>query len=487
MDIKRLTIADLHAAYASGSLSVEAVTGAYLDAITHRDGKVKAFLSVLASTAIERAEALDKRLAAGEKPSGLFGVPMAIKDNLCLAGTRTTAGSQALENYIAPYTATAVQRLLDAGAVILGKTNLDEFAMGSSTENSAFQKTTNPWDATRVPGGSSGGSAAAVSAEEVLVALGSDTGGSIRQPASFCGLVGLKPTYGRVSRAGLIALASSLDQVGPFARTVADALTVFQTIAGPDAADATTIDAPHVDAAVLQKGFKGLRVGVLPDAQMAGVDPGVAERVADAVRIMEHAGATIVPVQVTHIEDCLAMYAVMVTSEASSNLARYDGLRFGTALVPEPKEDFAAYTQRVRGATFGAEPQRRILLGTYALSKGYAGQFYHRAQTLQAVIAQEFDKVFASVDVLFGPTSPSVAFPLGAKFNDPLTMYLSDIFTVPANIANLPAMSMPIGFSQHLPVGGQFIAARYREDSLFQVAAAFEGESGIRNLAAPAQ
>lgn len=487
MDIKRLTIAELHSAYASGALTVEAVTSAYLDAITHRDGTVKAYLTVLASAAIARAETLDKRLAAGEKPSGLFGVPIAIKDNLCLAGTRTTAGSRALENYIATYTATAVQRLLDAGAVILGKTNLDEFAMGSSTENSAFQKTTNPWDATRVPGGSSGGSAAAVAAEETLVALGSDTGGSIRQPASFCGLVGLKPTYGRVSRSGVVALASSLDQVGPFARTVADAFAVFQTIVGPDAVDATTVDAPLVDAAVLQKGMQGLRVGVLPDADMEGVDPGVAQRVAEAVQTMKQAGAVIVPVQVDHIEDCLAMYAIIVTSEASSNLARYDGIRFGAALPVQPKEHFAAYTQRVRGMTLGAEPQRRIMLGAYALSKGYADQYYHRARALQGTLTAAFEKVFANVDVLFGPTSPSVAFPLGAKFSDPLTMYLSDIFTVPANIANLPALSLPIGFSQQLPVGGQFMAPRFREDLLFQAAAALEAEGGMPNVAAAAQ
>ncbi|MEK7631747.1 MAG: Asp-tRNA(Asn)/Glu-tRNA(Gln) amidotransferase subunit GatA [Patescibacteria group bacterium] len=485
MDPKRLTITELHAAYENGSLTVEAVTSAYLDSITHQDGKIKAYLSVLATAAIEQAEALDRRLAAGEKPAGLFGVPVAIKDNLCLVGTRTTAGSKILENYIAPYTATVVQRLIDAGAVILGKTNLDEFAMGSSTENSAFQKTTNPWDTTRVPGGSSGGSAAAVAAGEALVALGSDTGGSIRQPASFCGLVGLKPTYGRVSRAGVVALASSLDQVGPFARNVADAFRLFQTIAGQDGADATTVDAPRVDAASLTKGLQGMRVGVLPDADMKGVDPGVAERVADAVRTLEKAGATIVPVTIPHAQLCLAIYALIVTSESSSNLARYDGLRYGTTLEPKPQETFAAYTTRVRGTALGAEPQRRTLLGTYALSKGYADQFYHRAHQLQAAVAWEFDNAFKIVDVLFGPTSPSVAFPLGEKANDPLTMYLSDIFTAPANIANVPALSLPIGFSQKLPVGGQFVGPRFREDVVFRAAAAFETESGITNLVAP--
>lgn len=486
MDPKRLTIAELHDAYANGSLSVEAVTSAYLDSITHRDGSVRAYLSVQASAAIERAEALDKRLASGEKPSGLFGVPMAIKDNLCLAGTRTTAGSAMLTDYIAPYTATVVQRVLDAGAVILGKTNLDEFAMGSSTENSAFQKTANPWDLTRVPGGSSGGSAAAVAAEEALVALGSDTGGSIRQPASFCGLVGLKPTYGRVSRAGVVALASSLDQVGPFARTVEDAFALFQTIAGQDAADATTVDAPLTDQAVLHRGLKGLRVGILPDAVMEGVDPGVAERMADAVRTLEKGGAQIVPVEIPHAQLCLAIYAIIVTSESSSNLARYDGLRYGASILPKPKETFAAYTTRVRGMLLGAEPQRRTLLGTYALSKGYADKYYHRAHALQAAVAWEFDNAFKHVDVLFGPTSPSVAFPLGEKFNDPLTMYLSDIFTVPANIANVPALSIPIGFSQKLPVGGQFVGPRFREDLVFRAGAGFAAESGITGLTASA-
>lgn len=485
MDLKQYTIAQLQSAYADTSVSVEAVTSAYLDAITHRDGSVKAYLSVLASSAVERAEVLDQRLAAGEKPTALFGVPVAIKDNLCLTGTRTTAGSKMLEHYVAPYTATVVQRLLDAGAIILGKTNLDEFAMGSSTENSAFQKTANPWDLKRVPGGSSGGSAAAVAAQEALVALGSDTGGSIRQPASFCGLVGLKPTYGRVSRAGVIALASSLDQVGPFARNVADAFALFRTIAGPDAADATTVDAPFTDAAVLQKGFKGLRVGVLPDATMAGLEPNVAERIADAIRVMEKGGAEIIPVEIPHAALCLAIYAILVTSESSSNLARYDGLRYGASMAPAAGESFAAFTTRVRGMALGAEPQRRTLLGTYALSKGYADQYYHRARQLQAAVAWEFDNAFKTVDVLFGPTSPSVAFPIGEKFNDPLTMYLSDIFTVPANIANVPALSIPIGFSQHLPVGGQFIGPRFREDVVFRAGAAFEAESGISNLAAP--
>jgi len=486
MDLKRLTIAELHAAYAKGDVSVEAVTEAYLDAITRRDGKVKAYLSVLASEAITRAEALDQRLAKGEKPMGLFGVPIAIKDNLCLLGTRTTAGSKILENYVAPYTATVVQRLLDAGAVILGKTNLDEFAMGSSTENSAFQKTTNPWDITRVPGGSSGGSAAAVAAEEALVALGSDTGGSIRQPASFCGLVGLKPTYGRVSRSGVAALASSLDQVGSLARTVADAFAVYQTIVGPDAADPTTVDAPRHDTMSISKGFKGLRVGVLPGATLEGVEAGVAARVADAVQFMEKAGAHIVPLDIPHVRLSLAIYAVIVTSEASSNLARYDGLRYGKEILPKSSESFSTYTTRVRSLALGAEPQRRILLGTYTLSKGYADQYYHRAHALQAAVAWEFDNAFKQVDVLFGPTSPSVAFPLGEKFNDPLTMYLSDVFTVPANIANVPALSLPIGFSQKLPVGGQFMGPRFREDLVFRAAAAFEAESGMGNVVAPA-
>ncbi|RJO59529.1 Asp-tRNA(Asn)/Glu-tRNA(Gln) amidotransferase subunit GatA [Candidatus Parcubacteria bacterium] len=486
MDVRLLNISALHQAYVSGDLSVEAVVSAYLDVITRKDEKLGAFLEVFGSAAIKRAEELDQRLRNGEKPNGLFGVPVALKDNLCLAGTKTTAASKILANYVAPYTATAVEKLLASGAVVLGKTNMDEFAMGSSTENSSFQKTKNPWDTQRVPGGSSGGSAAAVASLETLVALGSDTGGSIRQPASFCGVVGFKPTYGRVSRHGLIALASSLDQIGPFARNVEDAFRVYATIAGPDPYDPTTVTAPIFDAETLQKGFKNLKVGILKDAQIEGMDESVAKNIKEAIRLMKNSGVEVVELSIPRARLSLAVYYLIVTSEVSSNLARYDGIRYGLTEKFKASENFLDFTTRVRAKGFGAETQRRILLGTFTLSKGYADRYYRQALQLKSVITQDFAKAFKNVDVIFGPTAPTVAFKLGEKFEDPLTMYLSDIFTDPANIANLPAVSLPIGFAHQLPVGGQFMGPSFREDLVFQAAAAFEKISGITDLIAPA-
>ncbi|MDP2790082.1 MAG: Asp-tRNA(Asn)/Glu-tRNA(Gln) amidotransferase subunit GatA [bacterium] len=483
MDVKHLSITELHAAYTSRELSVEAVTSAYLDSITKRDGSLQAYLTVLGEAAMGQADALDERLRHGEQPIGLFGVPIAIKDNMCLAGTRTTAASKILDPYVAPYTATAVQKVADSGAVILGKTNLDEFAMGSSTENSAYQKTANPWDTTRVPGGSSGGSAVAVASQQALVALGSDTGGSIRQPASLCGVVGLKPTYGRVSRHGLIALSSSLDQIGPFARNVSDAFSVYQAIVGRDAYDATTTEEASVNRDVLTKGLAGLRVGFLEAAMLAGMDEEVKARVQEALALMEKAGAKIVPLKIPSAKLSLALYYVIVTSEVSSNLARYDGLRYGVAQSPVGST-FQKFTTANRSHGLGQEAQRRSILGTYTLSKGYADRYYNRAHELMDVVAQDFAAAFRDVDVLFGPTAPTVAFKLGEKFNDPLTMYLSDIFTVPANIANLPAISMPIGFAHQLPVGGQFMGPQFGEGQIFQAAAGYEAESGFTNLVA---
>jgi aspartyl-tRNA(Asn)/glutamyl-tRNA(Gln) amidotransferase subunit A len=484
MDPRDLNITDLHNAYADGSLSVEAVTSAYIDAIDLKDSKIKAYLEVFNTSAIKRAEELDTKLRVGEKPSGLFGVPIAVKDNMCVRGTRTTAGSKILEKYIAPYTATAVQKLIDAGAVILGKTNMDEFAMGASTEYSAYQKTTNPWDSTRVPGGSSGGSAAAVAAQEALVSLGSDTGGSVRQPASFCGVVGLKSTYGRVSRNGLIAMTSSLDQIGPLARNVADVARVFSIIAGPDQKDSTTVNAPEINISILKRGLKGLRIGVLQDFLTDGMHDEVTARVKEAVDLMEKSGAKIIPVDLPIARASLAVYYLIVTSEVSSNLARYDGIRYGGHPLTEPAKTFAQATAAVRTADFGEEVQRRILLGTFTLSKGYADRYYHKARNVQQIIAKEFIKTFHKVDVLFGPTAPTPAFKLGEKFDDPLTMYLSDIFTVPANIANLPAISLPIGFANRLPVGGQFMAPSFREDLVFQAAMGLEQECAFADLAA---
>ncbi|MFA6588032.1 MAG: Asp-tRNA(Asn)/Glu-tRNA(Gln) amidotransferase subunit GatA [Patescibacteria group bacterium] len=485
MEIKLLTIDQLQEAYASGELSVEAVVSAYLDSITHQDSKIGAYLEILGDQAIKRAEELDDKLQKGEKPTGLFGIPVAIKDNLCLLGSKTTAASKILENYVSPYTATAVEKLLGAGAVILGKTNLDEFAMGSSTENSAYKPTKNPWNLERVPGGSSGGSAAAVASQEALVALGSDTGGSIRQPASFCGLVGFKPTYGRVSRYGLIALASSLDQIGPFARNVKDAFKVYSTITGPDPNDRTTVKAPLYDEEILNKGFKNLKIGMLRDTFIEGMDEEVTKKTQEAIKLMKENSAEIVEIEVPRAKLSLAVYYIIVTSEVSSNLARYDGIRYGLGKEFKEAENFFDYTKRVRAQGLGLEAQRRILLGTYTLSKGYADKYYHKAILLQKAIAKDFAQAFKKVDVIFGPTSPTVAFKLGEKFEDPLTMYLSDIFTDPANIANLPAISLPIGFAHQLPVGGQFMGPRFRDDLVFQAAAAYENLSGIANLSAP--
>ncbi|MEK7519043.1 MAG: Asp-tRNA(Asn)/Glu-tRNA(Gln) amidotransferase subunit GatA [Patescibacteria group bacterium] len=483
MDVKHLSIVELHAAYSKRELSVEAVTSAYLDSITKRDGSLHAYLTVLGEAAMSQADVLDERLRKGEKPTGLFGVPIAIKDNMCLAGTRTTAASKILDSYIAPYTATAVQKVTDSGAVILGKTNLDEFAMGSSTENSAYQQTANPWDTTRVPGGSSGGSAVAVASQQALGSLGSDTGGSIRQPASLCGVVGLKPTYGRVSRHGLIALSSSLDQIGPFARNVSDAFSVYQAIVGRDAYDATTLEEAAVNHTVLAKGISGLRIGYLEEAMLEGMDEEVIARVKEALAFMEKAGAKIVPLTIPSAKLSLALYYVIVTSEVSSNLARYDGLRYGVAQSPVGPT-FEKFTTANRSHGLGQEAQRRSILGTYTLSKGYAEKYYNRSHELMDVVAQDFAAAFRNVDVIFGPTTPTVAFKLGEKFNDPLTMYLSDIFTVPANIANLPAISIPIGFAHKLPVGGQFIGPRFGEGAIFQAAAGYEAESGYMNLLA---
>jgi len=483
MNVKHLNIAELHAAYSKRELTVEAVTSAYLDSITKRDGALHAYLTVLGEAAMAQASALDERLRNGEQPAGLFGVPIAIKDNMCLAGTRTTAASKILDTYVAPYTATVVQKVVGNGAIVLGKTNLDEFAMGSSTENSAYQKTANPWDTTRVPGGSSGGSAVAVASQQALVSLGSDTGGSIRQPASLCGVVGLKPTYGRVSRHGLIALSSSLDQIGPFARNVADVHRVYQAIVGCDVHDATTIEEAAVDREVLTQGLAGLRVGYLEEAMLEGMDDEVVARVKEALALMEKAGAKLVPLTIPSAKLSLALYYVIVTSEVSSNLARYDGIRYGVAQSPAGPT-FEKFTTANRSHGLGQEAQRRSILGTYTLSKGYADRYYNRAHELMDVVAQDFAAAFRDVDVLFGPTSPTVAFKLGEKFNDPLTMYLSDIFTVPANIANLPAISIPIGFAHKLPVGGQFIGPRFGEASIFQAAAGYETESGYANLLA---
>lgn len=470
MDLTNLTIADVRAGYAAKEFSAVELATSVLGRIETADPAFGAFLRVR-EKAMEDAEAVDARLNANEPARPLEGVPVAIKDNMLLAGETMTAGSKILGPYQAVYTATAVQRLQDAGAIIVGHTNLDEFAMGASTENSAYQPTRNPWNVAMVPGGSSGGSAVAVATGQAVIALGSDTGGSIRQPASFCNVVGFKPSYGRVSRFGLVALASSLDQIGPFAKTVEDAATVYRVIAGSDAHDATTNPTalPDVD---LGAPVAGLRIGIPQEFFGDGVDPKVAKVVMEAAKEFEKLGATLVDVSLPHSRDGLATYYIILPAEASSNLARYDGIRYGLS-VQDGSSLLDVYTHtRARG--FGPEVKRRIMLGTFALSAGYADAYYHQAQRVRGVVREEFHTVFDRVDVLLTPTSPTVAFPLGARTQDPLTMYLADLLTVPANLADIPAISIPAGFVNDLPVGLQLMGKRWDESAVLQAAAAYQ-------------
>jgi len=418
-----------------------------------------------------QAQAADERLRAGDAPL-LCGIPWACKDIIGTKGVATTAGSKILEGYIPPYSATVVERLDAEGAVMMGKTNLDEFAMGSSNENSAFGPVKNPWRTDRVPGGSSGGSAVAVAAGEALFALGTDTGGSIRQPAALTGVVGMKPTYGRVSRYGVVAFASSLDQVGPFTNSVEDCAIVCQALFGKDPSDATTMPLPSEDLRRdLDRGVKGLRIGVPKEFFVEGMEKGVERAVRDALSELERQGAELVDVSLSLTDHGLAVYYLIQPAEASANLARYDGVRYGLR-VDGP--DLLETYRRTRGKGFGPEVKRRMILGTYALSAGYYDAYYVKAQKVRTLIKQEFDRVFDKVDAIVTPTSPTVAFKIGQKVNDPLSMYLNDIFTLPVNISGLPGISLPCGLSDGLPVGLQVIANSYQEVTMFRVAAAYE-------------
>jgi aspartyl-tRNA(Asn)/glutamyl-tRNA(Gln) amidotransferase subunit A len=472
-DLTRLTAHDLVETYRRREATPTQAAEAYLARIERLDGDLGAYLTVTRDAALSAARAAEGRYRNGAPRGPLDGVPIALKDVLCTAGVRTTCGSRILETFVPPYDATAVARLKAAGAVILGKTNMDEFAMGSSTEHSAFRPTHNPWDLGRVPGGSSGGSAAAVAADLATAALGTDTGGSIRQPAAFCGLVGVKPTYGRVSRYGLVAFASSLDHIGPLAKDVRDAAAVLGAIAGKDPRDATSVAEPVPDyVAALAGGVEGLRLGVPREYFAQGIDPDVERAVREAIGVLRDLGATTEEISLPTTDYGIAVYYILAPAEASSNLARYDGVKYGLR-VPGAR-DLIEMSGRTRAAGFGAEVKRRIMLGTYALSAGYYEAYYGRAQKVRTLVRRDFELAFARVDLVVAPTTPNVPFKHGDK-QDPLAMYMNDVFTAPVNLAGLPALSVRCGFSTAgLPIGLQLIGRPFDEARLLRAAHAYE-------------
>ena len=475
-----MAIAEWRQQLESGEVSARELTDHHLARIEAVDSSVHAFLEVTADRARADADRLDEARAAGEDLPPLAGVPIAIKDNLCTKGIRTTCSSRMLESFVPPYESTVTDRLWRSGAVLIGKTNLDEFAMGGSTETSAFGPTANPWNTEHVPGGSSGGSAAAVAAGECMASLGSDTGGSIRQPASFCGVVGLKPTYGRVSRYGLVAFASSLDQVGPFATSVSDAAELLQAIAGEDPRDSTCLRAPVPNYSDrLGRSVTGLRIGVVRECfDQEGLDPQVKASVLAAADLLQSLGAELVDVSCPRFNDGIATYYVIAPSEASANLARYDGVKYG--FRADDASSLAAMTARSRAEGFGSEVQRRILIGTYALSAGYVDAYYRKAQQVRTLIRRDFETAFTTVDVLLTPTAPSTAFAAGAHADDPLAMYLADLLTIPANLAGLPAINVPCGFDNAgLPIGVQLIGNVLEEPLLLQVAHQYEQSADV--------
>jgi aspartyl-tRNA(Asn)/glutamyl-tRNA(Gln) amidotransferase subunit A len=473
-----LTGHELAERFAAGEATAVAATEAALERIQATDDVLHAFLTVTGEQALADARAVDAARERGEPLGPLAGVPLALKDVLVTKGVRTTAGSRILEEFVPPYDATVVERLRRARAVIVGKTNMDEFAMGSSTENSGFGPTRNPWDPSRVPGGSSGGSAAAVASGQAALGIGTDTGGSIRQPAALCGVVGVKPTYGLVSRYGLIAFASSLDQVGPFGRDVRDAATLLEAIAGHDPMDSTSIPDPPTDfTSRLEDGVAGLRVGVVKELFLEGAEPGVLSRVREGLERLERLGARLEECSLPSFEYALSAYYLIAPAECSSNLARYDGVRWG--LRAKDSSDVVDMMKRTRQAGFGPEVKRRIMLGTYALSAGYYDAYYGQAQKVRTLVLRELQAAWERFDLLAGPTSPTVAFPIGEKADDPLAMYLSDVFTIPVNLAGNAAVSVPAGLSDGLPVGLQLIAPALGEAAMLRAAWAFEQDLGL--------
>jgi aspartyl-tRNA(Asn)/glutamyl-tRNA(Gln) amidotransferase subunit A len=473
MNLASLTIHDLSAKLRSREISAQELTEAVFLRIAQTDDKIHSYITLCRDLALEQAKQADKRLRREADPPPLLGIPVALKDNFITQGIRTTAASRILGEFVPPYDATAVAKLRAAGAVITGKTNLDEFAMGSSAENSAFFPTRNPWDTDRVPGGSSGGSAAAVAADQCIAALGTDTGGSIRQPAACCGIVGLKPTYGRVSRFGIIAFASSMDQVGPMTKDVTDCAFLLEAIAGHDPADSTSVNRSvprYLEA--LTGDVKGLRLGIPKEYFISGMQPEVDQAVRQAVRRLQNEGAVLEEITLPHTEYAIAVYYIVATAEASSNLARYDGMRYGARAEAN---DLLETYMLSRAEGFGPEVKRRIMLGTYVLSAGYYEAYYLKAQKVRGLIKKDFDEAFRRCDAILTPTAPTTAFMIGEKTQDPLQMYLSDICTISTNLAGLPALSLPCGFdAQGLPIGLQIIGRHFDESTVLRVAHAYE-------------
>lgn len=473
-ELLKKSAAEQSKALKNKEISAVELTNAAFERISELDEKLGAFNSLTKDTAIETAKKVDEKIAKGEELPLLAGVPLALKDNMNLVGSKTTASSKILENFVSPFNATVTEKLLGNLVPILGKANLDEFAMGSSNENSAFKKVHNPWDLKKVPGGSSGGSAASVSACEATLALGSDTGGSIRLPASFCGIVGMKPTYGRVSRYGLIAFASSLDQIGPFARTVEDAANLLEVISGHDPKDSTSLNLPVENyAAHLNDDIKGLKVGVIKELMTEGLSDDVAAAMQKAIEDYKKLGAEVVEISLPNLKHSIGIYYILATAECSSNLARFDGVKYGYR-TPDAQNLMEMYT-KTRAEGFGPEVKRRIMLGTYALSSGYYDAYYKKAQQMRALVTQDFVEAFKKVDILISPTCPNTAFEIGAKTSDPLQMYLTDIATISANLAGIPGMSIPAGFDKDgMPIGLQILAPQLHESKLFNAAHKFE-------------
>ena len=479
-DIIKKSAKEINKLFLSKEVSAKEIVDAFYKQINLVEPKIEALTSITKDLAYKQAEELDKKVNKGEKLGSIAGVPIIVKDVICVQGYPATCSSKILENFIAPYESTATSKLWEAGAICLAKSNMDEFAMGSSTENSAFKKTKNPWNLKMVPGGSSGGSAAAVSAMEAPVSLGTDTGGSVRQPAGFCGVVGLKPTYGRVSRFGLIAFASSLDQVGPFARNVYDAALLLQHISGYEPRDSTSlkVDVPDYINKLNKSVLKGKVVGVIKELLGEGVDGEVQSAIEKSIKIFKDLGCEVVEISLPNVKFSVPVYYILATAEASSNLARYDGVKYGHRAT-NSKEMLSMYT-KTRQEGFGAEVKRRIMLGTYALSSGYYDAYYKKAQQVRKLVTQDFLNAFEKVDLMISPTCPTTAFEIGSKVEDPLSMYISDIATVPASLAGLPAISIPCGFdSKGLPIGLQIIAPALSEELMLDAAFAFEGAAVI--------